>query len=410
MDKRNTGIVGITRVSLFLLAALGTTGAWAGGVEGYTGRMPWAETAADFNGDGMADIAVVNYFDNNVAVLFNTTASGSASLSLADEQSFDAGPGPEGVAAADLNGDGKPDLIVADFNDYIVSVLINTTVPGSLTASFAPAQTFTVGDGPFAVIVADVNGDGKPDVLTATMHDCVVSVLLNTTTSGSSTASFADVQTFAVGSSPWALAAVDLNGDGKPDVAVVNIDDNTASVLINTTTTGSNTAGFVDQQVIAVGNVPQSIAAGDLNGDGKPDLVVVGQADETVSVMINATVASSTTADFATTQIFSAATGSHSVAIADVNGDGAPDIVVADTGSASAAVLVNTTAAGSATASFDIEQDFSADAGWAIAVLTADMNGDGMPEIVLANAGDNSAAVFLNATAPGDSSLDFVAP
>ena len=408
MSRKDTWIVNTGRLMAILLGLAAAAGARADGTEAYTGNLPWAAAAGDFNGDGMQDLAVVNFYDDNVSVLMNTTASGSTTLSLADAQDFAVGPGPEGVAVADVNGDGKPDIIVANFNDYTVSVLINTTVPGSPTASFAAQQTFFVGDGPDAVVVADINGDGKPDIITSTMHTDVASVLLNTTATGAASASFSAVQTFAVGSSPWALTASDLNGDGSPDLAVVNLDDNTVSVLINTTVAASATASFVAQQVFPAGNGPQSVAAGDINGDGLPDLAVVGWADNNVSVLLNTTTPSSTTASFAAEQEFTAASASYSVSVADVNGDGLADIVVADSGTPTAAVLVNTTSTGSATASFAPVQDFLADSGWSSALVVADMNNDGLPEITLVNAGEGSAYVMLNATAPGDTTISLL--
>lgn len=406
--RKDTQIMNVGRLTALLLGLACAAGARADGTETYTGNLPWAVATADFNGDGMQDLAVVNLYDNNVSVLMNATGSGSTSLSMAAAQDFDVGAGPEGVTVADVNGDGKPDLIVANGSDYTVSVLINTTVPGSPTASFALQQTFTVGDGPDCVVVADVNGDGLPDIITSNINDNMVSVLLNTTTGGSATASFSAVQTFAVGNTPWALTASDLNRDGKPDLAVLNMADNTLSVLINTTPNGSATASFTAQQVFAAGNEPQSVAAGDINGDGSPDLVIVGAGDNSVSVFLNTTAAASSTAAFATVQTFSAASSSYSVKLADVNGDGLLDVVVADAGTASAAVLVNTTSIGSSVVHFAAEQDFSADSGWSSAVVVEDMNGDGIPEISLVNAGDGSANIMLNATSPGDTTLSFV--
>src|SRR5207248_714769 len=139
-------------------------------------------------------------------------------------------------------------VIVANFLDDTVSVLQNTTTPGSSTPSFATQQTFATGNGPDSVAVADVNGDGRPDLLITNAFDATVSVLLNTTTPGASIPSFAIQQTFATGNGPDSLAVADVNGDGKPDLITANDNDNTLSVLLNTTTPGPSTPSFATQQ------------------------------------------------------------------------------------------------------------------------------------------------------------------
>src|SRR5205823_4159816 len=116
--------------------------------------------AADFNGDGKPDLAVIVQGTNSVAVLANTTATGSNTVSFALPQGYAVGNRPEGLAAGDLNGDNKPDLVVTNGADNTVSVLLNTTTSGS--PSFAAPQTFAVGASPSAVTVADPNGDNKP--------------------------------------------------------------------------------------------------------------------------------------------------------------------------------------------------------------------------------------------------------
>src|SRR5262249_53076353 len=155
------------------------------------------------NGDGKPDLIVANTHDNTVSVLFNTTLTGALTSSFAPQQTFATGNDPQSVAVADLNGDGRPDLFAVNFSDNDVSVLLNTTALGAMNASFAPQQTFPTGTNTFSsAVAADVNGDGKPDLLIPQINNATLSVLLNTTTPGSLTASFALFQNFTTGGSP----------------------------------------------------------------------------------------------------------------------------------------------------------------------------------------------------------------
>ena len=168
-----------------------------------------------------------------------------------------------------------------------MSVLLNTTTVGAMTPSFAAQVPFTIGTGPSFVATADLNGDGKPDVATANQGGNNVSVLLNTTTVGAMTPSFTTQVAFGVGAAPQGLAAADLNGDGKPDLATANNGATTVSVLPNTTAVGATTPTFATQMTYDAGSEPSSVAAADLNSDSKPDLAVTNsQFAGTVSVLL----------------------------------------------------------------------------------------------------------------------------
>ena len=376
-----------------------------------TGNNPVGVTAADLNGDGKPDLIVTNSSDFSVSVLLNTTAPGSATASFAAQQTLPTASGPISVTAADINGDGKPDLIVANSGSNSLSVEVNFTPPGATTLEFSGRQDFATGNQPFSVTTADVNGDGKPDLISANSGDNTVSVLLNTTAPGSGIASFATQQTFATGIAPNLVIATDVNGDGKPDLITANVGDNTVSVLLNTTAPGAATPSFATQHTFGTGDEPGALAAADLNGDGKPDLMVANINDNTVSVLLNTMPAPATTFDgnsFAAHQDFGTGNTPQSVTVADVNGDGWPDLISANANSDTVSVLRNTTAPGAATPSFSTQQTFSTGDG-PDTVVAADLNGDGLPDLVTANARDNTVSVLLNTTAPGATTLSFTA-
>ena len=133
---------------------------------------------------------------NNPSLTFSVQLTGIVNVvgppvTLSDRTDFTVGAVSVSVAVGDFNGDGKPDLAVAVESSNTVEVLLNTTAPGASTPSFAPAVGFAVGSNPYSVAVADINGDGKPDLVVANRSSNTASVLLNTTAPGAAVPSFA---------------------------------------------------------------------------------------------------------------------------------------------------------------------------------------------------------------------------
>jgi hypothetical protein len=367
-----------------------------------TGTNPFSVAIGDLDGDGKPDLVVANFNSDNVSVLRNTSASGSiAAGSFAPKVDFATGVQPRSVAIGDLNGDSKPDLVVANASSDNISVLRNTSSSGSITAgSFAPKVDFATGDVPSSVAIGDLDGDGKPDLAMANEVSNNVSVLRNTSSSGSITAgSFAPTVDFAAGGAPRSVAIGDLDGDGKPDLVVANLFSNTVSVLRNTSTSGSITAGsFAPTVDFATGGGPVSVAIGDLDGDGKPDLAVANSGSISVSVLRNTSSSGSITAgSFAPIVNFATGFGPRSVAIGDLDGDGKPDLAVVNEFSSTVSVLRNTSASGSITASsFAPKVDFATgDAPYSVAI--GDLDGDGKPDLAAANLNSSTVSVLRNA-------------
>ncbi|HLG93272.1 MAG TPA: VCBS repeat-containing protein, partial [candidate division Zixibacteria bacterium] len=188
--------------------------------------------------------------------------------------SYDVGNTPASIVAADLDGDGRPDLVVANFGNGTVSVLRNHG-----DGTFASKVDYSIGlpfSYPKAVFAADFTGDGKPDVSVANSGTHTVRILKN---NGDGTLS-ANVE-YGTGDYPTSVIGTDLNGDGKPDLAVAST-FNTVSVLLNN---GDGT--FRAKVDYGTGIYPTSVIGADLDGDGKADLAVANSDDNTVSVLKN---------------------------------------------------------------------------------------------------------------------------
>ena len=307
-----------------------------------TGSDPNYVSIGDLNGDGKPDLVVANSSSNTVSVFLNTTTNGAATPTFSAKTDFTTGSGPFSISIGDLNGDGKPDLAVANSSSNTVSVFLNTTTNGATTPSFSSKTDFTTGSGPTSVSIGDLNGDGKPDLAVANSNSDNVSVFLNTTTNGATTPSFSSKTDFTTGSSPVSVSIGDLNGDGKPDLAVANSFSDNVSVFFNTTTNGAATPSFSSKTDFTTGSIPSSVSIGDLNGDGKPDLATANLVADNVSVFLNTTTNGAATPSFSSKTDFTTGSSPNSVSIGDLNGDGKPDLALTN-GQSSLSVFFNTT-------------------------------------------------------------------
>jgi hypothetical protein len=391
-----------------------------------TGSQSYSVAISDLDGDGKADLVIANHFSNTISILRNTSTSGSiGSGSFATKQDFATGAQPHSVAIGDLDGDGKPDLAVSNYASGTVSVYRNTSTSGSIgSGSFATKQDFATATNPGLLAIGDLDVDGKPDLIVANGLDNTVSVLRNTSTSGSiGSGSFAAKQDFTTGTNARFVAIGDLDGDGKPDLAVVNSGSNTISILRNTSTIGNIGSGsFAAKQDFATGSGPNSLAIGDLDGDGKADLAVTNGTSTTVSLYRNTSTSGSiTSGSFATKVDFTTEASPISVAIGDVDGDGKLDLAVSHYYSDLISVLRNTSTSGSiGSGSFAAKVNFTTGSTAPYSMVISDLDGDGRPDLVNANYFASAVSVLRNAdivvaalTPPGntlhfDATNDFV--
>ena len=345
-----------------------------------TGDGPASVAVGDCNGDGNPDLAVANQFDGTVSVLLGS-AGGSFTRQTPD---LAVGGFPTSVAVGDFNGGGDPDLAVANGFGY-VSVLL-----GGSGASFTRQPDLAVGSGPTSVAVGDFNGDSDPDLAVANQFDGTVSVLLGIAGGGGFSGP-TRAGNYS-GSDPMSVAVGDFNGDGDPDLAVGDMSPGEVLVLL-----GSTGGSFTGPTTLIVDSGVSSVAVGDFNRDADPDLAVANFNNGRVSVLLG----TAGGGGFSGPTNFDAGSGSPSVAVADFNRDGKPDFAVASFNSDTVAVRLNTTtvpnrAPTAADDSYGTAEDTARTVN-APGVLANDSDPDGNPLSAVLVSGPTHGTLSLNA-------------
>jgi hypothetical protein len=347
-----------------------------------TGLGAFAVAIGDFNTNGNADLAVANLGNGTLSVLL-----GHGDGTFRAHEDYGLATTPYSIAIGDLNGDGKLDLVLPTLGYRIggqVSVLL-----GNGDGTFQSHQDYLVGTMPVFVAIGDVNGDGKPD-LVVTNHgqtngaQSSVSVLL-----GNGDGTFQPQVKYSSGKNPHSAAIGDFNGDGKQDLVVANQSSDTVSVVM-----GNGDGTFQFSADCATGDTPESVILGDFNRDGKVDLAVAncgpacGSGVGSVSVLLG-----NGDGTFQTHVDYPTEAAAFSVAEGDFNGDGKADLVTANSSYPNYSTVNVFLGRGDGTfrnyASYSTALDPSSVAG-------GDVNNDGAPDLVTANFGDSTVSVLLN--------------
>ena len=226
-----------------------------------TGATPAGIAAADFTGDGLTDIVVASSTGQSLSFFAGT---GAGVLQLLGTTALDFAPGA--IIAGPLQFNYSEGLAITDPVPNAIQTFIYSS-----GGTFLPSVSYSVGAQPVAIATADLDGDGRPDLITANAGSNNVSLALST----------GSVLTVAAGRHPDAVVTGDFNNDGNADFAVANRDDNTIDVFL-----GNGSGGFQMMAAIAVGTGPVAMAAGDLNSDGKADLVIVNGTAGQITILL----------------------------------------------------------------------------------------------------------------------------
>ena len=351
-----------------------------------SGGQSFSVAVADVNGDGKSDLVMTNagVAEGVIGVLL-----GRGDGTFRPVVTYNSGGDvAQSVEVADVNGDGKPDLLVANCGQIGVNICNHSdgfvgVLLGNGDGTFLPVVTFDSGGSTaVSIAVADLNSDGKPDLLVAnecgTSQDCgrgSVGVLL-----GNGDGTFQAAKDYNLGSAINSVVTADVNGDGKLDVLVGmgGTHDNVGVLL------GNGDGSF--QPIVAYdsgGNNTLSVVVADVNRDGHPDLLVGNQCDMTSNCADGSVGVLLGNGDGTVRPVVnygSGGTGVWGLAVADLNGDGNPDLIDASSFHNTVGALL-----GNGDGTFEAIETFSSGGRLPRFVALADLNGDDNLDIAVAN-------------------------
>ena len=365
--------------------------------------VPNAIAIADVDGDGTLDLLVATTADQgnphnpgfaNV-ILGNHSAPGTFHTGMHDPTT---GNDPSSIAVADLTGSGSQDFVIANLGAGSVSVFLHGATPGT----YKSAVDVPAGGEPNQLVIGDLNGDGKPDLVIADASAAGNAIVLFQ--DPANPGQFLPPTKLATGNSTAAVAIGDLNGDGAPDIVAATSDasGNNGAVYIfyqNAASAGT----FLAPVTVPAGAQPQAVRIADVNHDGLQDIVVANfgpGADSKGSAGVSVLLQDAAhPGSFLPPVTYATHGGAIDVAVADLDGDGKPDLVVANLGptpTGSVSVLLQDSARPGVFLAATSYPGF----GQPLSVAIADLNGDGHPDIAVAD-GASGTVMLQSATSPG---------
>jgi N-acetylneuraminic acid mutarotase len=355
-----------------------TTLAAAQGTENYTltvsvaGYAPKTEQSSPAGSVSFLDLSSENALLGAVSLGAGVQGLNWLALSQSATNSY-----PIAIAVGDFNGDGIPDFVVPDYsyNEGGFGESVQVFI-GNGEGTFTPGETLATGDGPYWIAVGDFNGDGIPDLAVVNALSNNVSVFI-----GNGDGTFtASTQSMTTGNTPEGIATGDFNRDGNLDLAVVNSYSNSVSIFLGNGDGTFTTAA----ESPATGDTPDCVVVADFNGDGIPDLAISNWGQTSVTILLGK-------GDGTFTQGSSPPAGDVSQALvaADFNGDGKADLAVVNWQDNNLTILL-----GKGDGTFT--EAHSPKTGFApFGIASADFNQDGIPDLAVANQGDDTTTILL---------------
>ncbi|MBD2723621.1 T9SS type A sorting domain-containing protein [Hymenobacter sp. BT189] len=327
----------------------------------------------DVTGDGRLDIVVSSNYTVSGTLSGVSVLPGLASGGFGPNTLFSTGANSQSLALGDMNGDGRLDIVMTNSGADAVSVLLG------VAGGFGIKTDYPTESSPSSVALGDMNNDGRLDIVTASFRAFnggttgAASVLLGLATGGFGP------KTTAMTSAIASVALGDLNNDGRLDI-VGGSGVNDAITLVQATA-----AGGWQSQNYAANYYPRSITLGDVNNDGRLDIVTANSDFASSSVLLG-----QSGGGFSRKTDYPVGANPNCVVLGDVNGDGRLDMVTGSASSSQVAVLLSLASGG-----FGPKTNFTTDAN-PYKIALGDVNGDGRLDIVTTNPSANTVSVLLN--------------
>jgi hypothetical protein len=344
---------------------------------------PTAVTAADFNGDAKIDLAITCQNTNSVAILLGNN---DGTFTPATPATIAVGNQPDDIKSGDFTNDGKRDLVVANRAGGTISIL-----PGNGNGTFGAAVNTTVAQ-PLSLATGEFNNPANANLDLAVGTGDDVSIL-----SGNGNGTFSGTiprLTVAATADARSVVTGDFDGDGLVDVGVCYSGTDSVGAFLNSTP-GAGALAFTapttaTNRLYTVQNAPSALCAVDLNCDGRPDLANVNLGTPSATIRLSSALSANLFPAGDNTAL-PAGSSSGSMAAGDIDGDGYPDLVIANRGTGTVSVLINLAGTGI----FTVDTQ---DAGtFPTGVAIADFNADGKPDVAVTDFLDNTVSIFLNA-------------